>query len=360
MGDYDQLVRDIYDAGLDAGGWSRVSAGVCSLVGGDIFFVYLCEPDGRPTRTLAAHVIEPPAIGHYMDYYWQGNPMVPRMLAAPLDTVCRFTDVCGPIFEHSEVFRDWAVPNGLVENVGWRGLGGGRDILAAAVSRTSRSPFKGNALTWLARVAPHMTQAARLHHSIARAHATAHQLRQLVGGTQLATFLLDGDASVIEANAAARAMLQTADVLDYSDGRLRAVDSTSDQRLASAIDEWTRGGAAMPVRLAPSSSGATAYIVSHDDALDRRAATTCLLIVVQPPAEAASTTQAGLSPRMSQVLDLLLFGSSDKEIAEALAISHASARTYVTRLFRQLEVRSRGELWRRYRGSPAATRKARS
>lgn len=48
-----------------------------------------------------------------------------------------------------------------------------------------------------------------------------------------------------------------------------------------------------------------------------------------------------LTPREYQVLDLLASGLSDREIAEALVISEASARTYTKRLLKTLDVNSR-------------------
>jgi DNA-binding NarL/FixJ family response regulator len=57
-----------------------------------------------------------------------------------------------------------------------------------------------------------------------------------------------------------------------------------------------------------------------------------------------STTQVDVSflpPRMATVLRLIVAGQSDKEIAEALGVSHTTARTYVRRLCRSLHVSGR-------------------
>jgi DNA-binding NarL/FixJ family response regulator len=51
-----------------------------------------------------------------------------------------------------------------------------------------------------------------------------------------------------------------------------------------------------------------------------------------------------LSPRLRQVLDGLLTGASEKEIADHLGISHHTAHQYVKALFRRFNVSSRAEL----------------
>lgn len=79
-----------------------------------------------------------------------------------------------------------------------------------------------------------------------------------------------------------------------------------------------------------------------------------------PPALAPSPSQrfdAGfLQPRMASVLALIVEGRTDKEIAEALGVSHATARTYVRRLCQCLHVSGRRGvyLWAQQRTRPGS------
>lgn len=52
----------------------------------------------------------------------------------------------------------------------------------------------------------------------------------------------------------------------------------------------------------------------------------------------------GLSPRQSQVANLLLMGLSDKQIASKLDISTHTLRTYLDRMFTKMSVGDRCEL----------------
>jgi predicted ATPase/DNA-binding CsgD family transcriptional regulator len=60
------------------------------------------------------------------------------------------------------------------------------------------------------------------------------------------------------------------------------------------------------------------------------------------PGTAAQAPGGALSPREIEVLRLLAAGASTQAIADALFISHATARTHVTNILRKLDVGSRG------------------
>jgi len=57
-----------------------------------------------------------------------------------------------------------------------------------------------------------------------------------------------------------------------------------------------------------------------------------------------------LSPREQEVLDLLAQGFLYKEIADQLAVSYATIRTHVERIYQKLRVRSRSQAIARYHG----------
>ena len=55
-----------------------------------------------------------------------------------------------------------------------------------------------------------------------------------------------------------------------------------------------------------------------------------------------------LSPREQEVLDYLAQGFLYKEIADRLAVSYATVRTHVERIYQKLRVRSRSQAVARY------------
>lgn len=76
--------------------------------------------------------------------------------------------------------------------------------------------------------------------------------------------------------------------------------------------------------------------------------------LLRTPAPSAVTTAArGLPPRQAQTLERLCLGESEKEIANALAISQNTVHHYVKTLYRLFCVKSRAELLARFIGEPA-------
>lgn len=57
----------------------------------------------------------------------------------------------------------------------------------------------------------------------------------------------------------------------------------------------------------------------------------------------AFTTEQNLSPREKQILELLVEGLIDKEIAHELGISRETVRTHLSKIYQKLQVRSRTE-----------------
>ena len=69
-----------------------------------------------------------------------------------------------------------------------------------------------------------------------------------------------------------------------------------------------------------------------------------------PPASSTDTSE--LSPRESEVLDLLARGYLYKEIADSLAISLPTVSTYIRRIYEKLHVRSRAQAVAKYAHIP--------
>jgi DNA-binding NarL/FixJ family response regulator len=71
------------------------------------------------------------------------------------------------------------------------------------------------------------------------------------------------------------------------------------------------------------------------------------LAVVGPPATGAAersrTAEDGLTPRETEVLQLIAGGLSNHEIAERLVLSHATVKTHINRIFAKIGARDRAQ-----------------
>lgn len=71
------------------------------------------------------------------------------------------------------------------------------------------------------------------------------------------------------------------------------------------------------------------------------------LVQLHGPSQLDIQIRLPLTPRQVQILHLLVQGSSNKEIARSLQLSHYTVRNHLTYIFRATGVRSRRELRRR-------------
>lgn len=78
-----------------------------------------------------------------------------------------------------------------------------------------------------------------------------------------------------------------------------------------------------------------------------------VLLVGEPRADglAESLIQDRLSPREQQVVQLIVRGFSNLEIASRLGITEATVKAHLTHIFQKLALRGRGQLVARYHQS---------
>ncbi len=106
----------------------------------------------------------------------------------------------------------------------------------------------------------------------------------------------------------------------------RGVDAARQRLGNDGFERARRAGRAMPLEAAL--DGALAALAG---------------LAEPAPRSAEAATAGGLTPREREVLRLLVAGRSNPEIAEALFISRATARTHVANILAKLGVGSRGE-----------------
>jgi DNA-binding NarL/FixJ family response regulator len=101
----------------------------------------------------------------------------------------------------------------------------------------------------------------------------------------------------------------------------------------------------------------TAQLNQNASLDDQRRLVAHLVRMLGPQSKESVTTRPAvqpmsLSPRLSQTLDGLLAGDSEKQIATKLAISQNTVHVYVKALYKGFGVSSRGELLSRFIDRP--------
>ena len=161
----------------------------------------------------------------------------------------------------------------------------------------------------------------------------------------LAAMLIDRDRRRIEASDAAQSLLDDADVIRNSFGRLGAANQCDDARIERALVEAQRDGGSS-ARIA--GGGATADVAR----LGGTAARPHFLIIVQTAhgiCEARAERAAGrfgLTPAENRLLKCLAGGLDLKQSAIRLGVGRTTARTHLQKIFDKTGVRRQTELQR--------------
>lgn len=348
--DVDRLIVRIYEAGVSGEGWDQVASAVCEAVQGEALWAQVRGGNGVPQAPFLLHGISQRAIDDYAAHYWRLNPVTGPMMTSPLDEIRNLDVIAGAgVLQRTELFHDWAVPNGLVRSLGWRGLAGDGDVLAVTVARASGVDWSPQELRLLRRLAPHFSHATRVGRGIRAARDEARALRSLLDSLRCAAFLLDGEGRITAANAPAIGLLRAGDLLRDDSRHLRAAHPSADARLRASVAAWSDGDVGRPVYLGPvGRSTPLAFVLPRVGADGGRDAGAVVLV---PPVDAAVSALADwlvdtydLTPAEADVALQVSSGADLRDIAGERATSIGTVRNQVKRAMDKLGVRRRQEL----------------
>lgn len=348
--DLDEPIVELYEASLDPRRLGDAVASLCRALGTHALWSQVRRPSGEPLEPFALHGLTEDAVGDYAAHYWRSNPVTHPMLTSPHNRVRDLHRVLERgVIERSEMYQDWALPHGLAHTFGWRGDAGTEHVLAVSIGFDAAPAGRSKVMARIQRIAPHLTHAARLRFALGDARREARRLRDIVESLRCATFLLDGDARVSEANDAGRAMLLDATILRSEGRRLCAVDRVTDRRLKATIGRVVERRAAAPVHLGPATPVTpVAYVLPREGIGDGRPPGAVVLV---PPAAGAGTALEdwlhvtyGCTPAEAQVALALSRGEDLRAIAEAREVALGTVRNQLKRAMQKTRTRRQPEL----------------
>jgi DNA-binding CsgD family transcriptional regulator len=172
-----------------------------------------------------------------------------------------------------------------------------------------------------------------------------------------ASLLLDDQQRILRVAGSGERMLMACDGLGVRGGRLVAADVEADHRLQAAIQNAVRDRDARADAIAaPRVSGRRPYQVLVYPLVKRRRflapfAAAALIHIVQPDLISSHVTSLqrrvyGLTPRETQVANLLLAGHSLESLAATLQISRNTVRVHLQALFRKTACNRQSDLVR--------------
>jgi DNA-binding CsgD family transcriptional regulator len=221
----------------------------------------------------------------------------------------------------------------------------------------SMAPIDEDQLEVFRVLAPHMRRAVRISNLLETRSIVAASLEATLDALGSAVLLVDGNLTVVYANQSAAEMLRTGDPIVSNRGRLDVPRELARGQLERSVRTVSlRGQATGPASGIPvrrrDGSGAIVHVLPLRPSAEIRPARAIAAVFVAEPDAPLNLPLEGiqalydLRPAEVRVFELIAAGSSARGVADALGISHNTAKTHTLRLFDKLGVHTRAELVR--------------
>lgn len=352
------LVQAIYDAPLDAAGWSPVVAGLTRhFRGSTACFV---RQDMRTLAGVAAtHGTDPHFHDSYFRYYAQRNVLwrtVRRLAPGSLFTE---HDVLGKdAFLKSEFYNDWLRPQDVYATLACKLAEEGDTVTVVSVQRPHRfGDFDGEDLHLLGRLVPHLQRAARMETRLASEAAACDSSAGALDLLAHGVILLDADGIVCFANRRAEEILSANDGLTVVRRHLAASCAQETAPLRKLVFEAAqRGGTGGAFRVTrPDARRALDLLVmplSQKSSPWGPSPTAQVAILVTDPERTALPScrllrdAYGLTRAEAAVTLELLRGADAAAAAESLGLALPTVRTHLRNVFRKTGTSRQADLVR--------------
>lgn len=361
------LIGCIYDTVLDSPSWTNAVERTMQFVGGvgaSLYTKNAAMPSGHILHVVG---ISADYQSSYFDKYVALDPTTTVQFFAELDEPIGIEDILPYAeFKQTRFYKEWVQPQGLADCINSVLDKSITNVAMFGVFRHERDGVADERARHRMRlIAPHIRRAVMIGRMFDLKAAEAATLADTLDGLSVGLFLVDSAARIVHANFAGHAMLDTADVLRASSGRLSARDSQADRALREALAVAGDGdsalgtrGIAMPLvgstgeryvaHLLPLTSGArrqAGLVYSATAALFVRKAD---IDATSPPELIGKTFQ--LTPSELRVLLAIVQVGGVPEVAAALGVAETTIKTHLSRLFYKTGTRRQADLVKLFAG----------
>lgn len=365
------LVDPLYDAVADLDRWPLFLSGAAALFearGAQIGHSDLVS--SRLSFSVVHGYDWSPAHMQRYEALMGEDPRIPYFSANPFRPVhCRMS-LTDEALHRSRVYQEVLSVGGVEYSLGVNLVEDRRSLTYFLVLRDRSQPaFTGEDCELMGLFVPHLRRALQLQGELGRMAIEKQVALDALDEVPTAILIIDADAQVRMANAAARRMLAGADGLGLVEGRLMLVDDEGQglaarmRRLLGAAPQTDRPAGETFRVVRPSGLGCYVGLISrlgvrqapgawslHDEPL--------AIVHLRDPDEPAESRSEllqrlyGLMPSQARLADLLATGCSLKEAARQLALTPASARQYLKLIFQKMGTHRQGDLVRKVLQTP--------
>lgn len=357
-----EVIGLIYDCALDPSRWEAAMTGMCRAFGFDVSTLSVFRfPAGSPT-IQAVVGIEREWVVESMKYHdelvevWGGAE---RMLNFPIDEPIIASRVASPtVMETNRYFLEFAQPKGIYDSIAFAaartpGMIGGLSFNR----RGTTTPFGDIDVEHLRLIAPHVRRAITISDLFGLKTVEAATFGSVLDGFAFGIILVDRDLAIVHANTKGRAMLDAREPVRSEKGRLALAERTTQAALERAVHSAAEGASALGGRgIGIPASGKDKPAVVHvlplrhgeiRRGVGARAVAALFVAPASLPARLPADAIAAiydLTPAETNILELLVAGKTQGEIADALGIAPSTVKSHILHLFEKTGSRRQADL----------------
>jgi len=363
-GHLSRLIALIYDAAVDPGQWPATMEAVrLELDAANATLNLFSLTDGQVLLNLTTnisheYVARIPDYGAEVIEQWGGQEV---LAALPIHEPAVLSRV-NPVAINYELTTnryslEWARPQGLIDVLA---IGLARDhytLGSIAFGRSERAGRFGEEQIELARLlVPHFQRAATINRLLEMSDVARHSLAATIDALSTAILLVDGELSILHANAAATDLLNDGNTLFASGGRLigRAIGVTS--ALSAAVVQGIedpaklgRQGLGIPIVDTDGVAGALYVLPLQPAAVRQERQPSAAIFYARQGTAFIPDTQLvedlfGLTPAEAKVFDEMVRGSTMAEAARNLGIAISTVKTHLLRTYSKTGLNRQADL----------------
>jgi DNA-binding CsgD family transcriptional regulator/PAS domain-containing protein len=265
------------------------------------------------------------------------------------------------IYTEQAVFKDWAVPQGLCDSLACLvSANSARIACVIAMRSIEQGDHDDYSIGVMTLLMPHLRRAIAISDLLDPVTLEAAATRSLIDALALGIVLVDADGRIVEANAEARDLLRSGDLVRDVDGVFTGATAESARALRAAIITASTPDRASTepgfgIALRPGQpTGPLAHVMplagaGHAAGLTAPRRAVAAIFIAGTDLPRAAVMQGigrvfGLTDAERGVLEVIARGEGADVAAAKLGIAVATARAHMKRIFAKLGVDRQAEL----------------
>ncbi|TFV59218.1 LuxR family transcriptional regulator [Mycobacterium sp. PS03-16] len=355
LGEFSRLVSAIHAAAVTPEHWFGAMSAVRESLGAITGAMLIDDGTGRVAERRS---LEPVAYQAYTEYYYRIDYVLDAVESSPVGMIHDGRALIDAQ-ARSEFYTDWIRPHHMDDGLFVRVTGSARPACLIVANPRGDEPFLTAERAQLVNaLVPHFQQALRTEKYLHELRCNLRDTAEAIDYMRRAVVVVGPNASVVQCNSSAEAVLERSDGLTVRAGRLRACSPAADaelQRAVSAALGLSEGGARSGSSLLCPKPGGRPYVVHSfpfpgDGGIDGDRVR-ALLVILDPDAAAEPPKSLlrrlfGLTNAESDVALRVGRGDGLTPISEDLTLSLSTVKTHLQHVFDKTDTHRQAELVR--------------